>query len=86
MIPHKPRVHRDGNLFPHHLLEVDLGLAVRVWRVVEEPSADLHEGAGHVDVVVREVEEQLLEAEEALGLGEHVELDQLADEAADLQL
>ena len=43
-------------------------------------------GAGHVDVVVREVEEQLLEAEEALGLGEHVELDQLADEPADLQL
>ena len=36
--------------------------------------------------MVREVEEQLLHAKENVRLGEHVEFDQLAQEAADLQL
>jgi hypothetical protein len=38
------------------------------------------------NVVVGEIEEQLLDAEENVRLGKHVKLDQLAQEAADLQL
>ena len=59
---------------------------MRVWRAVEKPPASLHQRAGHVDVVVGEVEEELLDAEEHLGLGEQAELDHLAEEATDLQL
>ena len=54
--------------------------------IVEKPSTHLHEGASHVDVMVRKVKEKLLQAEQALGFRKHVKLDQLADEPAHLQL
>ena len=37
-------------------------------------------------MVVREVEEKLLDTEQDVGLAEHLELDHLADEPADLDL
>jgi hypothetical protein len=37
-------------------------------------------------VVVRKVEEKLLQAEKTFGLGKQMKLDQLADEATDFQL
>ena len=59
---------------------------MRLRREVKEPSAHFHEGADHVDVVVRKVEEKLLQAEKTFGLGKQMKLDQLADEATDFQL
>ncbi len=38
------------------------------------------------DVMMREIEEQLFDAEEDVRLGKHAEFDQLAQEPADLQL
>ena len=79
-------VQRHGGLLPQHLLEVDLGSAMTVGRSVEERSAGLEQGAGHLDVVVGEVKEQLLDAEECVHLGEDPELGHLPDEPAHLQL
>ena len=79
-------VQRHGGLLSQHRLQVDLHPPVAVWTPEKELAAGLHQGAGHVDVVVGEVEDQLLQAEQCVGLGELLELGQLSDEAAHLEL
>ena len=53
-------------------------------RPVQEGTAGLEEGAGHLYVVVGEIEEQLLHAEQHVCGREKAKLDHLADESTRL--
>ena len=57
-----------------------------VRRSEEESSTGLKQSTGHLNVMVGEVKQELLDAEESVSLGEDAELGHFSDESTDLQL
>ena len=81
-----PAVQGHGRLLPQHLLQVDFGPAVAVRGPVEEGPAGLEQGAGHLNVVVGEVEQELLDTEQCVHFGENTKFCHFSNKSANFKL